>query len=209
MLRDEDPSGMGNEITFSGDSVRLDDRAREMLDEMLPLFNGKRNKIEIRSIALAPSALGTRPTKEDPPASDPWQASYERCQAVMSYLEKQGVEPSRIRLSQTTDVQRLNSADLGTTSEPRVQVYLLSEYADEYLDYSKHDERDEPFATPEQSASNETVLPQQPKQAVYDKRIGGPPPVESTPTEKIPTDAAPIEKSPDNPPARISIPAST
>jgi len=53
---------MGNVIVFEGDSVGLDNRAKQTLDEMMPIFSGKLNIVEIRGTTVAQS-LGVGQSK--------------------------------------------------------------------------------------------------------------------------------------------------
>ena len=57
-------------------------------------LRGKSQKIEIRGHAARTSQSEKQPEK------DPWQISYDRCQAVMKFLVQQGIDAERLRLSQ-------------------------------------------------------------------------------------------------------------
>ncbi|HZZ29589.1 MAG TPA: flagellar motor protein MotB [Pirellulales bacterium] len=136
MLRSSDQSGMGNVIAFPGDSAELDARAKQAINEMFPVFLGKLNKIEIRGHTN--EVPGT-----DPAASAKmWQLSYERCVAIMRYFVLHGIEPKRIRLSQTgPDESRADDDDFRDPSQmARVEVYMLPEYVDNFIAQTRPDE---------------------------------------------------------------------
>jgi chemotaxis protein MotB len=129
MLRDDDQSGMGNVVSFAGNSVQLDARAQQTLGELVPVFLGKLNKIEIRGHTVENGAVDDKSTAEM------WRLSYDRCQTVMQFLEAHGVKAKRIRLSQAgpfESAQPENDAQ-DSTKTARVEVYLLPEYVDDYL----------------------------------------------------------------------------
>lgn len=126
-LQEATTSRIGGFILFAEDSAELDDDAKTRLQAMAPALLGKPNKIEIRGHATG------RPLPPDSSYSDAWQLSYARSMAVYHFLEKEGVEPQRMRLSQggphepqeqpgNTDWTKVNS---------RVEVYMLSEFAHE------------------------------------------------------------------------------
>jgi chemotaxis protein MotB len=147
MLRDDDPSGMGNVIVFQDGSLELDNRAQQALDEMLPIFSGKLNMVEIRGTTLAQLPGAKSSMSSDESQADAWRASYERCLAVMKYLEDRGIEAKRIRLSQSGHVEPLVAASEqdANNHDSRVEVYMLSEFADEYLEGSAQtDEHKQP-----------------------------------------------------------------
>jgi chemotaxis protein MotB len=135
MLRDPDQSGMGNVVYFTGQSIELDAHGQQALDELVPVFLGKLNKIEIRG------HTSEAPAPADKAAPNVWQLSYDRCQAVMQELQKQGIESKRFRLSQTGPYEPPADDD---SAEPlntaRVEVYMLPEYVDEYLSAAKPDQ---------------------------------------------------------------------
>lgn len=84
----------GTMALFSENSATLDDDARRQLVFILPQILGKPNKIEIRG------HNSREPLPEDSQFLDEWDLCYARCQAVMKFLMENGVEKSRIRLTQ-------------------------------------------------------------------------------------------------------------
>jgi chemotaxis protein MotB len=135
MLRGADQTGIGNVVYFSGDSTTLDQRAKQNINEMLPVLEGKLNKIEIRG------HTGEVPGTDEAAIARMWQESYERCQAVMRMLVLHGIEPKRIRLSQTGPYEPEADGDSKSQLQgERVEIYLLPEFVDDYLVRAKTDE---------------------------------------------------------------------
>lgn len=122
--QDDDNTRVSTLVLFSEHSAELDDLAQRRLRSIASALVGKPNKIEIRGHATG------RPMPEGGPYADAWQLSYARCQAAREYLQKQGVEPNRIRLSQAGPYEpqaRPDDFDW-TTQNSRVEVYMLREF---------------------------------------------------------------------------------
>ncbi len=133
LLRQSDDTGMGTILLFAGNSTALDDRAKQALNEVVPRFLGKLNKIEIRGHTAA-GATASASASGETSLPDAWQLSYSRCLATMKYLEAHGIEAKRIRLSQAGIYEPPTENDLtASPSSSRVEVYMLGEYADDYL----------------------------------------------------------------------------
>jgi chemotaxis protein MotB len=137
LLRQSNDTGIGTVIQFANDSTTLDDDAKQSLNEVLPRFLGKLNKIEIRGQTPTAPTAAVDPSHENS-LPDTWQLSYVRCLATMKYLESYGIAPKRILLSQS------GAYDPATEDEPskspresRVEIYMLGEYVDDYLGPSK------------------------------------------------------------------------
>jgi len=146
VLHDGDHQAAGTVVVFEELSAELDPEAEAQLKRLLPFLNGKRNKIELRGHATG------RPLPPDSPYKDAWQLCYARCQAVLSYYRKQGIEPERFRLSQagvfephTIRVQAEKQAQ-----NSRVEVYVLAELVEDLM--GTREERAERFRTPGLSA---------------------------------------------------------
>ncbi len=136
MLRNSDDTGLGTIIQFPADSAELDESAIHSLNEALPRFLGKLNKIEIRGHAAHSSS--DEPKNGGAGSPDDWQLSYGRCLATMKYLEAHGIEAKRIRLSQAGSFEPPTEEEQrASTTSSRVEVYMLGEYADDYLRPSK------------------------------------------------------------------------
>ena len=126
---------IGSVLLFDEASKELSGKAKEQLNQILPLLSGKRQRIEIRGHAWQrPAACGA--------ARNVWELSYARCKATMKYLLEAGIEADRIRLSQAganephavregTENQRQNSC---------VNIIILPELAKDHS--GSREERD-------------------------------------------------------------------
>jgi len=116
----------GAMIRFAEDSAELTKGAKEELDRLVPDLRGKRNKIELRGHATRrPSAPGA--------SRDAWQLSYDRSLAAMKYLEQQGIEPERIRLSQAGIHEPLTIGEVPLALSARVEIYVLTEFVEDLV----------------------------------------------------------------------------
>ncbi len=96
-------SGTGAMVFFDEDSANLSDDAKKRLSELAPLIAGKTLKIEVRG------HTSRRPLPPGGSYHDAWQLSFARCEAVMKFLEQQGIPPDRIRLSQAAGNEPFSS----------------------------------------------------------------------------------------------------
>jgi len=121
-------------LRFAESSAELTDQAKRQLDRLIPSMLGKVNKVEVRGHSTR------RPLPADSPYGDIWELCYARCLATMAYLEEHGIEPERIRLSQSAAFEPLTSRiDTAWQSEnSRVEVFLLNELADELPGTQQH-----------------------------------------------------------------------
>jgi chemotaxis protein MotB len=115
---------VGAMIIFAEDSADLDDAAKERLQAMAPALVGKPNKIEIRGHATG------RPLPAGSLYADAWQLSYARCLTTYKFLEQEGVEPFRMRLSQAGPHEPQEQPDKSdwVMQNSRVEVYMLREF---------------------------------------------------------------------------------
>ncbi len=126
VLNNGKQQGTGTIVLFGEHASELSDKAREQLDQMLPLLMGKRQKIELRGHARQRQSGGEE---------DVWQLSYARCKATMKYLVEAGIEADRIRLSQAGPNEPhtiLEGAESGTQNSC-VDIMVLPELADDYF----------------------------------------------------------------------------
>jgi chemotaxis protein MotB len=142
VLHDGKRSVTGTVLRFSEMAAELSPAEKERLKDLIPLFVGKPNKIEIRGHSTG------RPLSPSGPYKDAWQLSYARCLAVMAHLKENGIEPARIRLSQAAAFEPTTLvAEPGAQLEnARVEVYMLGEFVDELKGTIK--ERAEHYDTP-------------------------------------------------------------
>ena len=128
-LHDGSERNVGTLVVFAEESAELDDKAQGLLKELAPELLGMPHKIEIRGHSPRRAALPQRT------AEDAWGLSYARCFAVMEFLERQGVEPQRFRLSQGGPFEPYTVRDdlAKHVYNSRVEVYMLNEIAEDFL----------------------------------------------------------------------------
>jgi chemotaxis protein MotB len=139
-------TSIGTIVYFGQNSAELDEAGQAKLDELLPELAGRPQKIEVRGHA------SRRPLPAGSPFHDPWQLAYARCQQALAYLEKHGIAPERMRLSQAGVYEPLGS-DKGPeflAQQERVEIRLLNEMVQDWLtpdeSHAKNDEPAEPAA---------------------------------------------------------------
>jgi flagellar motor protein MotB len=142
IIHNGDRRYMGTMILFDEGSAELNETGKDRLLQLLDEVRGKPQKIEIRGHATRRPQLPGRPDK------DPWQMSYARCQAVMKFLVKNGIEPERIRLSQggAYEPYSLQTDPQMQTYNSRVEVYILNEFAENLM--GTKEERDKRYGNP-------------------------------------------------------------
>ena len=132
----------GTVVQFTEQSAELSDAAKEELKRVVPVLMGKRQKLELRGHATS------RPLPPDSPYKDAWQLSYARCLATAKFLEQQGIEPERLRLSQAGSFEPLTirpDKDWETQNS-RVELYVLTEAVEDLV--GTREERAQRFKTP-------------------------------------------------------------
>jgi chemotaxis protein MotB len=142
VLHDGERQSGGVVVLFAENSSALNPRAQQELKAIVPALLGKRNKIELRGHALQPDRWSENR------GQDAWQLSYNRCLATMKYLERHGVEPERIRLSQAGPFEphSISEDPEKQAGNSCVDVYMLNEFADETV--GSREERDLRFTAP-------------------------------------------------------------
>ena len=143
-LQDSDRTTPAMVVPFEEASAEISDVGKSQLDRLIPNLVGKLNKIEIRGHTTR------RPLPTDSPYHDLWQLAYARCQAVMTYFEDHGIEPDRLRLSQSAAYEPLTKRiETALQNEnARVEVFLLDEMADERPGTAGAEDADAPHAEP-------------------------------------------------------------
>jgi chemotaxis protein MotB len=113
-------------VNFDEASAELPELAQQRLKDLLPALVGKRHKIELRAHSTR------RPLPKESAFGDHWQLCYERSQAAMRFLILNGVEPDRVRLSQSAAYEPLTSRLESAWQDENncVEVFLLTEVAD-------------------------------------------------------------------------------
>ena len=127
-VRNSDQAGVETVVFFVGESVDLDAESQERLSDFAKSVAGKPQKVEIRGHTWR------RPLEAGSPFKDVWQLSYARCVATMELLERDGISPERIRLSQAGEFEPYRAATGSKRHEqdPRVEVFLLNETLNDF-----------------------------------------------------------------------------
>jgi chemotaxis protein MotB len=110
-------------VNFDETSADLPEAAQKRLKDLLPALVGKQNKIELRSHSTR------RPLPKDSPYRDHWQLCFARSTATMQFLIASGIEPDRIRLSQSASFEPLTTRLESTWQNENncVEVFCLKE----------------------------------------------------------------------------------
>jgi chemotaxis protein MotB len=113
-------------VTFDESSAELSREAQTRLKNLLPALLGKQNRIELRSHSTR------RPLPKDSHYRDHWQLCFERSQQAMKFLITSGIEPERIRLSESAAFEPLTTRlEASFQNENNcVEVFLLSDVID-------------------------------------------------------------------------------
>jgi chemotaxis protein MotB len=113
-------------VRFEEASAELSDQAKSQLTSFTPAIVGKLNKLEIRTHSTQ------RPLPEGSEFKDHWQLCYARARAVMKYLEEQGIEQERIRLSESAGFEPLTKRFEANWQNDNncAEVFLLNEVID-------------------------------------------------------------------------------
>jgi chemotaxis protein MotB len=113
-------------VNFDEANAALPELAEQRLTDLLPALVGKRHKVELRAHSTR------RPLPKESQYGDHWQLCYERSLAVMRFLIAKGIEPERIRLSQSAAYEPLTSRLESAWQDENncVEVFLLTEVAE-------------------------------------------------------------------------------
>jgi len=110
-------------VAFEAASADLTKDAADRLTRLLPVLAGKPNLIEIRAHS------SRRPLPSDSAYKDQWELCFARSATTMRFLEKNNIEPRRIRLSQSSPYEPISARlDSNWQSENDcIEVFLLTE----------------------------------------------------------------------------------
>jgi chemotaxis protein MotB len=110
-------------VRFEEASAGLSEQAQRQLTSFTPAIVGKLNKIEVRAHSTQ------RPLPQGSQFADHWQLCYARAHGVLKYLEQQGIEPERVRLSESAAFEPLTSRVESNWQNDNncVEVFLLNE----------------------------------------------------------------------------------
>jgi chemotaxis protein MotB len=126
LMEDTDRNLPALVVNFAEASAELPEIAQRRLKDLLPALVGKRHKIELRAHSTR------RPLPKDSMYRDHWLLCYDRSQAAMQFLVLNGIEPERVRLSQSAAYEPLTSRLESAWQDENncVEVFLLSEVAE-------------------------------------------------------------------------------
>jgi chemotaxis protein MotB len=113
-------------VRFEEASAELSEQGKRQLKSFAPAIVGKLNKLEIRAHSTQ------RPLPSESQFNDHWQLCYARARAVLEFIEQQGVEPERIRLSESAGYEPLTKRFEANWQNDNncVEVFLLNEVID-------------------------------------------------------------------------------
>jgi chemotaxis protein MotB len=113
-------------VNFAEASAELPPQSQQRLKDLLPALIGKRNRIELRGHSTR------RPLPADSKFADHWQLCYARSMAVMRFLEANGVESDRIRLSLSAAYEPLTTRLESAWQDENncVEVFVLTQVVD-------------------------------------------------------------------------------
>jgi chemotaxis protein MotB len=133
MMHDKNQSAVGTIVPFESESAELNARGKQMLDDLAPDLLGKLTKIEIRGHAAG------RPLPPDSPFQDSWQLCFARSEATMKHLLAKGIEPGRIRLSQSGSYEppRGTRDENMANLDSRVEIFVLNELINEPVETAR------------------------------------------------------------------------
>ena len=122
-------TAVGAIVVFPDDSSIIDDDGKREINRILPKLAGMPQKIEVRGHA---SRRGIKSTDHEATA---WRLCYERSLAVLQYLQEQGIEPNRIRLTQAGVYEpfTIRNDSVVQARNSRVEVFLLAEIAEDLV----------------------------------------------------------------------------
>ena len=122
---------VGTVVLFPDDSAELDKTASEQLDLLIPLVQGKPNKIEVH--VYTPR----KPPSPGGPFADAWELARARAMATRKYLLEHGIDSLRIRLTQEGELEPdslyTTEAKTGESKQvpaARAEIFALDEYVD-------------------------------------------------------------------------------
>ena len=126
MTDEGEKSNVGTIVPFDVNTVQLSDVGREAIQTLLPELDGKQQRLEVRGHAASNGSSSPQATL------DAWNISYQRSLAVMNFLIEQGIDPRRIRLSQSGNSEpRIKADQMDAVSDSRVEVFVLTEVFEE------------------------------------------------------------------------------
>ncbi|NOZ39116.1 MAG: OmpA family protein [Planctomycetes bacterium] len=93
VVRPGEDSSVGGQVYFGEQAIELSEANKRALMSIIEQVDGKPQKIEIRG------HTSRRPVNRESGFRDLGDLAYERARSTMEFMVKQGIDPSRIRLS--------------------------------------------------------------------------------------------------------------
>jgi len=126
MTDEGDKSNVGTIVLFELNAIEMSEQGREAIVLLIPELEGKQHRVEVRGHSA--SNGGSSPQA----FLDAWSISYKRSMVVMQFLVEQGIDPRRIRLSQSGSSEpSIVGNEVDQTRDSRVEVFVLSEIFEE------------------------------------------------------------------------------
>lgn len=126
MTDEGDKSNVGIIVPFELNAIDITEEGREAILTLVPELEGKQHRVEIRGHAASNGSASPQSLL------DAWSISYKRSMVVMQFLVDEGIDPRRIRLSQSGNSEpRVIENHLDPASDSRVEVFMLSEIFEE------------------------------------------------------------------------------
>lgn len=122
MTDEGDQENSGTIVQFELNAVEMTELGREAIMTLIPELEGKQHRVEVRGHSASNGNSNSQSMM------DAWNISYKRSMVVMQFLVEQGIDPRRIRLSQSGSSEpRIVDNKVDEASDSRVEVFVLSE----------------------------------------------------------------------------------
>lgn len=126
MTDEGEKSNVGTIVPFELNNTELTDISKEVIETLLPELDGKQHRLEVRGHSASNGSSSPQATM------DAWNISYQRSMAVMQFLVEKGIDPRRIRLSQSGNSEpRFRAEEVDHSIDSRVEVFVLTELFEE------------------------------------------------------------------------------
>lgn len=127
-LRHDEPIAVGGAIVFPDDQAELSEDLKFQLQATARELAGKPQRIEVRGFT------SRRPLRTTSSWRDPWELTFARCRATADYLTTLGIDQARLRISVAGPIPagQLNGNRFSPGKDSRVEVFMLSEFLDQF-----------------------------------------------------------------------------
>jgi chemotaxis protein MotB len=116
-------------VNFDESSADLSKAAQRRLTDLMPALVGKQNKIELRAHSTRRPLPADSPFHDQTEFDPHWRLCFARSAATMKFLVDHGIEPDRIRLSESAAYEPLTTRLESSFQDENncVEVFLLTE----------------------------------------------------------------------------------